>query len=108
MSSNTPPPDDLHAEIVNTTQRLFQLHPRKWQIQIIRHLVLSHRSYNNTHMVVVRPTGGDKSLVYQVARYLMKGITLFISPLLPLASGQTQKLRMITRNRPEFLSLLMT
>ena len=105
MSSNTPPPDDLHTEIVNTTQRLFQLHPHEWQIRIIRHLVLSHRSNNNTNMVVVRPTGGGKSLVYQVAGYLMKGITLFISPLLALASDQIRKLRMITRNRPEFVSL---
>jgi superfamily II DNA helicase RecQ len=56
-------------------------------------------------MLVVRPTGGGKSLVYQVAGYLMKGITLFISPLLALASDQTRKLRMITRNRPEFVSL---
>jgi len=56
-------------------------------------------------MVVVRPTGGGKSLVYQVAGYLMKGITLFISPLLALASDQIRKLRMITRNRPDFVSL---
>ena len=105
MSSNTPPPDDLHTEIVNTTQRLFQLRPHEWQIRIIRHLVLSHRSNDNTNMVVVRPTGGGKSLVYQVAGYLMKGITLFISPLLALASDQIRKLRVITRNRPEFVSL---
>ena len=72
---------------------------------IIRHLVLSHRSNDNTNMVVVRPTGGGKSLVYQVAGYLMKGITLFISPLLALASDQIRKLRVITRNRPEFVSL---
>ena len=91
--------------LLAATQQLFQLHPHEWQIQIIRHLVLSHRSNNNTNMLVVRPTDGGKSLVYQVTRYLMKGITLFISPLLALASDQTWKLRKITRNRPEFVSL---
>ena len=46
MTSNPPPPDPLYTEIVSTTQRLFQVRPYEWQIQIIRDLVLSHRSNN--------------------------------------------------------------
>ena len=92
MTSNPPPPDPLYNEIVSTTQRLFQVRPYEWQIQIIRDLVLSHRSNNKENMLVVRPTGGGKTLVYQVAGYMMKGITLFLSPLLVLASDQTNKL----------------
>ena len=44
-------------------------------------------------MLVIRPTGGGKSLIYQVAANMIKGITLFISPLLALASDQTQNLK---------------
>ena len=43
--------------------------------------------------------------MYQVAGYLMKGITLFISPLLALASDQIRKLRKVTSTRPDFVSL---
>ena len=105
MTSNPPPPDPLYTEIVSTTQRLFQVRPYEWQIQIIRDLVLSHRSNNKENMLVVRPTGGGKTLVYQVAGYMMKGITLFLSPLLALASDQTNKLRKTTRNHLDFVSL---
>ena len=81
MTSNTPPPDRLYNEIVSTTQQLFQVRPYEWQIQIIRDLVLSHQSNNKKeNMLVVRPTGGGETLVYQVAGYMMKGITLFLSP----------------------------
>ena len=105
MTSNAPPPDPLYNEIVSTTQRLFQVQPYEWQIQIIRDIVLSHRSNNKQNMLVVRPTGGGKTLVYQVAGYMMKGITLFLSPLLALASDQTNKLRKTTRHHLDFVSL---
>ena len=49
-------------------------------------------------MILVRPTGGGKSLVYQVATYINKGITLFISLLSALASDQRQKLKKKTRD----------
>ena len=45
MTSNTPPPDPLYNEIVSTTQRLFQVQPYEWKIQIFQDLVLSHRSW---------------------------------------------------------------
>ena len=56
-------------------------------------------------MLIVRPTGGGKSLVYQVAGYLMKGITLFISPLLALASDQLRKLRKVSKKVEEYLDI---
>ena len=90
MSSNAPSPNNLNMQIITATQRLFHLHPHEWQtIGIIQDLVQSHRSNNTNHVLVVRPTSGVKSLVYQVAEYVMKGITLFMSPLLALASDQT-------------------
>ena len=77
---------------------LFHLRPREWwQIIIIQDLVQSHRSSNNkTNLLVVRSTSGGKSLVHEVAGYVIKGIILFISPLLALASNQTWKLLNVT------------
>ena len=65
MSSNPPSaPNDLNTQIITTTQRLFNLRPHEWQIGIIHDLVQSHHSNNKTNTLVVRPTGGGKSLVY--------------------------------------------
>ena len=63
MSSNHPPPDGLNAQIITTTERLFDLTPHEWQIGIINDLVQSHRFNNKSNMLIVRPTGGGKSLV---------------------------------------------
>ena len=52
-------------------------------------------------MLVIRPTGGGKSLIYQVAATMIKGITLFISPLLALASDQTRNLKRRTAALPD-------
>ena len=105
MSSNPPSPNDLNMQIITATQRLFHLRPHERQIGIIQDLVQSHSSNNKTIMLAVRPTGGGKSLVCQVAGYVMKGITLFISPLLALASDQTRKLRNVTTTHSDYVSL---
>ena len=56
-------------------------------------------------MILVRPTGGGKSLVYQVVAFMNKGVTLFISPLLALASNQMQKIRKKVTSIPHIGSL---
>ena len=43
--------------------------------------------------------------MYQVAGYLMKGIALFISPLLALGPDQIQKLHKFMSTRPDFVLL---
>ena len=91
MSSDPPPPIELNDPISIASQRLFQFPPHEWQSDVIRSLLQAHRQTTVTNMLVIRPTGGGKSLIYQVAATMIKGITLFISPLLALASEQTRK-----------------
>ena len=105
MSSDAPPQTNLNTEITTACQRLYQFTPHEWQSSVIRNIITAHRAKQNTNMILVRPTGGGKSLVYQVATFMNKGVTLFISPLLALASDQMQKLRKKTTNIPHMGSL---
>ncbi len=105
MSSDPPPPTDLDDEITNACQRIYSFPPHEWQSSVIRSLVTAHRQKKKTNKLLVRPTGGGKSLVYQVSALLMKGVTIFISPLLALASDQTEKLRKRTSNIHSIASL---
>ena len=92
MQTNTPITNDSDLAIHRTCQSLMSLVPHEWQSSVIKVLIDAKRSSSITDMLLVRPTSGGKSLVYQVVSYMVKGITLFISPLLALAFDQTNKL----------------
>ena len=105
MSSDAPPQTNLNAKITAACQRLYQFPPHEWQSSVIRNIITAHRAKQKTNMILVRPTGSGKSLVYQVAAFMNKGVTLFISPLLALASDQMQKIRKKTTSIPHIGSL---
>ena len=96
MPPDPPPPTLSDTQIISACHRLYKYPPYKWQFDAIRDLTDAHQLSKPTNMLVVRPTGGGKSLVYQVTASLIKGVTLFISPLLALASDQSRKLQQKT------------
>ncbi|KAG0152225.1 hypothetical protein CROQUDRAFT_35761 [Cronartium quercuum f. sp. fusiforme G11] len=63
------------------------------QAEVIRHLVWDGQS-----TAVLMPTGGGKSLLYQVPAVLLPGLTIVVSPLLALMKDQVDALRL--RNYP--------
>ncbi len=60
---------------------------RESQKEIIENLV------NKKDTFVVMPTGGGKSLCYQMSALLLKGSTLVVSPLIALMKNQVDKLQ---------------
>jgi ATP-dependent DNA helicase RecQ len=81
-------PDQRRQQVLNLLRREFGLrHFRPGQEQIIRS-VLEGRD-----TLAVLPTGGGKSLTYQLPSLLLPGLTVVVSPLIALIRDQFEKLR---------------
>ncbi len=50
------------------------------------------RTLNNQDSLIIMPTGGGKSLTYQIPAIIQPGLTLVISPLIALMNDQVQSL----------------
>jgi ATP-dependent DNA helicase RecQ len=76
------------ADIVKHLKSLFKLKKlNKGQLEPIIHFA------NGKHTVLIMPTGGGKSLCFQLPLLLREGLGIVISPLLALINDQVGKLR---------------
>lgn len=87
VASSAPPADHSPADIRRVARDQFG-HPtlRPGQERVIRSLLAGR------DVLGILPTGGGKSLVYQVASQLLPGLTVVVSPLLALMKDQTEAL----------------
>ena len=82
-----------------TVTDTFHLTAHSWQCAIGANILEASELKKPMRLLCVRPTGGGKSLVFNVLASLLKGVTLCICPLLSLGADQTKKTLAIV-NRP--------
>ncbi len=85
---STPPSSDLSARALDILQKTYGFQAfRGAQGEIIRHIA------GGQHAFVLMPTGGGKSLCYQIPSLLRAGAGIVISPLIALMQNQVDALR---------------
>lgn len=77
------------------SKRLQELLNNVFKISEFRHLQLSaiNATLSKQDLILVMPTGGGKSLCYQLPALISNGLTLVISPLISLMEDQVMQLR---------------
>ncbi len=82
-----PPPQTLPKTPLEILKDVFKFEEfRPFQEDIIKHIL------NGQDALVVLPTGGGKSLCYQLPALIFKGLTVVVSPLISLMQDQVMKL----------------
>jgi ATP-dependent DNA helicase RecQ len=88
MTTDAPPHDQASDRPLEVLQNSFGLERfRSWQREAIDALLAG-----SGRVLVVAPTGGGKSLTYQVPAALLPGTTLVLSPLVALMEDQVRTL----------------
>ena len=76
----------------NTCATSFLQTPYKWKTDVGSTILAAHTTNTSICQLLVRPTGGGKTLVSTATSSFIKGITLCICPLLIIVSYQYQSL----------------
>jgi len=92
MESNTSTTDAYELIFNNTCARYFRKIPCAWQSEVGSSFLSSLYTNVSVKQLLVRPTGGGKTLVFNGISACLKGVTLLcISSLLSLGADQTRK-----------------
>ena len=84
---------------IETSTTVFDLVPHLWQVQVGTSILNAITRNESIKYLCVRPTGGGKSLVFNVVATIINGVTLCICPLLSLGADQTKKTLHLSEGR---------
>ena len=94
----TPFQTTFHSKFMSICHKYYHKSPFQWQIDVGGDIIESTSNIQTHNQLLVRKTGEGKSLVYLVTGTILRGVTLFISPLLSLTMDQARKVLKISRD----------
>ena len=86
-----PQPTPYQQTFLDIANRSFDIQPYPWQYGMGGFAIQCVSNNHDFKFICIRPTGGGKSLLYQVLALYVKGVTLCITPILALGSDQMRK-----------------
>ena len=92
MATPDPVYDSIKLCFQQTCFNTFGKIPYQWQTDVGTFVLGCHLINSPLKLLLVRPTGGGKTLVFTSIAACIKGITLCITPLLSLGADQVQKI----------------
>ena len=97
-NTNTTESDTDHGPIMDrcrqfyhTCKETFCLDAHRWQCVVGGRILHAVEMKESLKCLCVKPTGGGKSLIFNVVATILKGVTICICPLLSLGADQTKK-----------------
>ena len=92
METNTNPLYELYQQFPTTCQNTFNLTAHGWQAAIGAKILRAVSLKKTIKCLCVKPTGGSKSLIFNVVATILQGVMICICPLLSLlGADQTKK-----------------
>ena len=91
METNSDPLFDLYHQFRTTCQNTFHLTAHGWQAAVGAKILRAVSLNQSIKCLCVKPTGGGKSLIFNVVATILQGVTICICPLLSLGADQTKK-----------------
>ena len=91
METNSDLLSELYNKFCTTCQDTFHLTAHRWQAAVGVKILHAVELKKSIKCLCVRPTGGGKSLIYNVVATILQGVTICICPLLSLGADQTKK-----------------
>ena len=90
MESNVALKEELFIKFYTAYQDIFHLTAHVWQADVGVKILEAAALKKSLKILCVRPTGGGKSLIFNVIATVLKGVTICICPLLSLGADQTR------------------
>ena len=85
------------TNITYTAIDLFNMTPHNWQHRAGNTIIHNTANNETIRLLIIQPTGAGIKLLYQTVATHLKGVTLYLSPLLSLSINQVHKF--MSRNR---------
>ena len=108
MESNDALIDKLFNTVHTTCNKIFHLTAHKWQADVGVRILEAVKLKKSLKILCVRPTGGGKSLIFNVVATILKGVTTCISRSFPLVLIKLERHSMPLLNSCLLLQLLLS